>query len=109
MSTFDSFIKFNIRKLFLSGRIDKVYKKIYDLAEELAVHEMKIYQSLTASKLIKKSVNLENPNFEDILLEKVVAYRQKRLQHHINEMKNLLKLREEILKDNRCIANRHMS
>lgn len=98
MKIIDNFISLNIQKLFLSGRIDKAYRKMYELAEELAIHETELYKSLTGSKLIRKVNNSKDFDLMSNLLEKVVAYRQKRLQHHINEMKDLLKLREEVLK-----------
>lgn len=86
-----------IQKLFLQGKIDAVYERMYNLAEKLAVHEVKLYQSLLTTRLLKKSEN-QNKDLMGELLDKVAVYRQKRIQFHINEMKELLKLREEVKK-----------
>ena len=97
MGLFGSIVSVNIPKLILKGDIAKAYEKMYNLAETLAVHEVKLYQTLTTTRTLKK---YEDKNRGDIMgevLDKVAIYRQKRIQYHISEMKELLKLREKLL------------
>lgn len=98
MGIFDSLFSFNVQKMFISGKIDKVYSNIYNVAEGLAVHETNLYRNLLEHKLRKKAQITQEDNTLEYF-DKVVKYRQERLQHHINEMKDLLKLREDVLKE----------
>ncbi|MFA5061284.1 MAG: hypothetical protein WC494_03140 [Candidatus Pacearchaeota archaeon] len=84
-----------IQKLFLQGKIDSVYERIYNVAEKLAVHEMKQRGELIVDKASKKFDIQKN---KWAYIEEMVKYKEKRIQHHINEMKELLKLREEVKK-----------
>jgi hypothetical protein len=92
-------LNLNIQKLFIRGRIDKVYERMYNVAESLAAHETKKMFEIIANNSKKKLPKDISP--EDYYWNyatEVMEYRQKRIEHHINEMKELLKLREEFKK-----------
>lgn len=109
MSLFGNLINLNIQKLFLSGNIDKVYEKMYNVAEKLAIHEVKLYQDLLMQKMTDRKIKT-GKDFDSIeYFNKVVNHRQERLQHHINEMKELLKLREQLIPEKNDKNNRKRS
>lgn len=88
-------ISLNIQKLFLKGDIAKAYQKMYAIAEEIASHEMERRDHLF-HKLAKRKTKGNSSDYMWEYLEEMVKYKEKRTQHHLNEMKELLKLREEI-------------
>ena len=75
-------ISFNLQKLFIQGKIDKLYSRMYSLAEDLAVHEVKLYQSLTSAKMMRDFKKNDKRDFTEELLDKVVRYRQKRIEFY---------------------------
>jgi allophanate hydrolase subunit 1 len=90
-----NFINLNIQKLFLRGNITKAYQKMYGIAEEIASHEMQ-RRIHYFHKMAKKKTK---DNIKDYVWEygeEMVKYKEKRTQHHLNEMKELLKMREQI-------------
>lgn len=73
------------------GGIDKFYLHMYQLAEDLAIHEMKKYDlQIHASNMYKKVMMKGEVEDHDILDEKVSRFRAERLQHHMDEMKEIL-------------------
>ncbi|MCH7568742.1 MAG: hypothetical protein IIA87_04950 [Nanoarchaeota archaeon] len=95
MSIIDNFINLNIQKLFLKGDIAKAYEKMYKIAEGIASHEMERRTNLF-HKLAKKKTKDNLRDYMGEYLEEMIKYKEKRTQHHINEMKELLKLREQL-------------
>ena len=96
MGIIDSFFSLNIQKLFISGRVDKAYERMYAVAERLAIHEM---QQRTGKILNsgKKKFDIENDPWA--YPEEMAKFKAQRIKHHIEEMKSLLTLREEVLKE----------
>ncbi|MBI2452331.1 hypothetical protein HYV50_04630 [Candidatus Pacearchaeota archaeon] len=77
----------NLFKLYNQGKIDKVYKKMYGVAEDLAIHETIKYQDELIATFKKKNIK----NLEDYS-SRVLTYRKKRLENHMKRMIKLLKL-----------------
>lgn len=74
-------------KLFRQGKIDKVYEKIYIIAERLAINDTQHYQN------IAKTEFLANKNKKDLLKDftlKVLNYKKERIEYHLNKMISLL-------------------
>ena len=72
------------------------YEKMYFLAEKLAMHETGLYMN--------RLLGNENPPLNEktmSLWEAIWKKREERLQHHLNEMKELLRL---YLKENKVIS-----
>ena len=85
-------LNINFVKLFNKGKIDRLYEKIYILAEKLALHEMKKKSSIILHELEKKYKNERN---DDIILEYlkgISVYKDERIKFHMDEMKNWLEL-----------------
>ena len=98
MKIFDNLFNLNIQKLFLEGKIDKVYDRMYTIAHNLAVEELKKNFELINIKL-RKSKSFNEKDYPEKFLERILEYKKKRIEHHMNEMKELLKLREELRKE----------
>ena len=84
----------NLVKLFNSGKVDKVYERIYVLAENLAKHEMinyskELMNKIDAAKMAGRTLDVDT---QLQTIHDVYAFREKRMNHHIEEMKNLLLL-----------------
>ena len=94
MTIFDSIVKISINKLFLQGKIDEVYDRMYTLAHNLAVDELKKNFELIDVKL--KELKLTGQDYFDKYLEEMLEYKNERIQHHINEMKELLNIRTDL-------------
>jgi len=73
------------------GGIDKLYLRMYQLAEELAIHEMKKYDLRIHTRSLYKTVMRtgEHDDYSE-LQEKVSIFRAERLQHRMDEMKEIL-------------------
>ncbi|HQB18834.1 hypothetical protein KBC25_00385 [Candidatus Pacearchaeota archaeon] len=97
MKIFDNLLNINIQKLLLKGNITKAYENMYNLAERLAVHEMKQRGQILWNKLAKKVNNSEEHNIS--YAKEMANYKEKRIQYHLAEMKELLKLREQLKED----------
>jgi hypothetical protein len=97
MKLFDNFLNLNIQKLFLKGDIANAYRKMYELAEEIANHELKQKRFLIADKASKKFE--KDPSNLGVFEGEVTRYKEKRIDYHMNKMKELLKLREQIISD----------
>ncbi len=99
MSLFGNLFNFNIKNLIIQGRVDIAYDKIYNMAEKITVHELKLHQSNLVHKYGTKAIQGKNYNLLEEV-SKLENWKFKRIQYHINEMKELLKLREK-LKENK--------
>ncbi len=83
----------NLAKLFRRGKIDVVYNKMYSTACELAVFETRKFAS-----------SFKEPNHTNVRsameahFDKVSKYQQRRIAHHMNEMKDLLRMHLELEK-----------
>jgi len=85
----------NMLKLFHKGRVDKIYEKIYSIAENLAIHDTEHYESRVYGEfMVKDKKNIVN----DYTL-KILKYRTERLEYHMNKMIELLKLAIDKEKD----------
>jgi len=93
MKIFDNLLNINIQKLLLKGNITKAYENMYNLA----VHEMKQRGQILWNKLAKKVNNSEEHNIS--YAKEMANYKEKRIQYHLAEMKELLKLREQLKED----------
>ena len=76
---------------FARGGIDKLYLRMYQLAESLAIHEMKKYDSFLSFKSLYSEVMLKG-ECEDIvdIDQKIIKYRDERINYHMDEMKEIL-------------------
>lgn len=94
MNLIETFIKLDVSKLFSQGNITKAYEKMYLIAERIANHELKI----EGMRLQGSLVGNDNPYKVFKIQKEMAEFKQKRIQHHINEMKKLLELRENLNK-----------
>ncbi len=91
-------IPISIKKAFEKGKIDDTYRRMYVVADELALFEAKriseqSYRDDMLKKLFKGSQN-ENtpaPTLNDPL-KVLVEYREKRLDYHMQNMIHLLEV-----------------
>ena len=99
-------LKIDIRKLFDKGEIDKLYWKMYLVADELSYIETKRWMAkragewreLLADKLAERLSNREKDTLGDGELNRLMSvkplanYRNKRLKVHLDYMFRLLEL-----------------
>ena len=86
----------NFAKLFKKGDVSALYRKMYSLAEDLAIDEMQKRQSLILSNIESK---LPVKNLAQEYINELIGYKGKRIQYHMDEMNKLLKLRSEVYSD----------
>lgn len=98
MKIFDNLFNINIQKLFLQGRIEQAYEKMYNVAHNLAAEELRKNLEIIDIKL-RKDKNLQGAEYMDRFLEKIASFKSKRIEYHMREMKELLKLREQLKED----------
>lgn len=96
MKLFDNLFNLNIQRLILKGEISKAYEKMYELAEKIAHHEMFQRKGLIIKNIEKRQKDKFDPW---VYSEEVAKYKEKRIQYHLAEMKELLKLREQLKED----------
>ena len=80
------------RNIFSLSRrnIAKLYEEMYQLAESIAIHEMNKFESrLRFNRAYRKVMLKGEHDDEDVLSEKISNYRDERLNHHMNAMKEL--------------------
>ncbi|MCK5261136.1 MAG: hypothetical protein KAJ44_03070 [Thermoplasmatales archaeon] len=73
----------NLAKLLNQGRVDKVYNKMYTVAHDLSVHELKQYLTELRTKASSEKTGLK-------LLTLITDFKKERISFHMNEMKQLL-------------------
>jgi len=73
----------NLAKLMSKGRIDKVYFKMYAVAEKLTIQETKQFLLELTAKFYETNSNIN-------LLTELTEFRKERISYHMNEMKQLL-------------------
>lgn len=76
-------------RLFNQGKVDKVYEKMYDIAESIAVHEVKQYRDEVYLKSVANKITLSGP--QDYVIRQI-EFKRKRIDHHMKKMEDLLKL-----------------
>ena len=81
-----------IVKLSLKENITKTYQEMYLLAEKIAIHELQVEEVI----LYASSEPKDGPDKIFKNQKHMAEFKQKRIQHHINEMKNLLILKEDL-------------
>jgi len=90
----------SLMKYWKRGRIEKVYEKMYDVAENLAHHEMNKFDGKLKSQLGLIPGKIEgNQDFLDKFTKfqsRSLNYRERRVQHHIDQMKELLQIKAEV-------------
>ena len=94
MNLIENVINLDVSKLFSQGNITKAYERMYSTAEVIANHELKI----EGMRLQGSLVGNDDPYKVLKIQKEMVEFKQKRIQHHINEMKKLLELRENLNK-----------
>ena len=79
------------RKSFypFKGDVVKLYQRMYRLAEDIAIHEMRksaliLEFNISYDKMLKGKDNDEN------ILNKVSEYRDERVKYHMEQMKEIL-------------------
>jgi hypothetical protein len=89
----------DLKKLFDKGEIDKLYTKMYQLADENAVSDLQRYSAMKRAELLRKMNELVmNPQDGDPAAEKLKFvrqlhdYRSKRFKFHLDSMFRLLEL-----------------
>lgn len=74
-----------------SGRIDKLYQNMYAIAEDIAIHEMKKYDTLLSFSSLYREYMLKG-EYDDVeeIHKKVHDYRNQRVEYHMKVMKEIL-------------------
>jgi len=83
-------INFNLSdlgKLFNKKKIDKVYSKIYNLAEGIATHETETYMTLTRNR--KRAGQISSKKCLELLFNSL-RYKHERLEYHMDRMIKLV-------------------
>ena len=75
----------DLTKLMNKGRIDKVYNKMYYVAHDLSVHELKQYLIELQTKAPSERSGLK-------LLTMITDFKKERISFHMDEMKKLLEM-----------------
>ena len=71
--------------------INELYKRMYIIADEIAVHETERYSTLQNFKdLYGHVIRMEDMKDSDKLSEDIGKYRNERVEHHMKEMKEIL-------------------
>ncbi|MFA5792219.1 MAG: hypothetical protein WC884_04285 [Candidatus Paceibacterota bacterium] len=81
----------------MKGDIVRLYKKMYGLAEELAVHELEQKMPIMGrNHILQKQKEVSQKDF----VQEILIYKNKKIKFHMDEMKKLLEMRikEEKLK-----------
>lgn len=91
-------IPIHIRKAFDQGKIDKVYKDIYLLADELAAIDTRRYMTKKPSEYLEekiqemKGVDPKKTSWPSRVTKQIFAYRERRFKYHVDNMYRLLEL-----------------
>lgn len=98
MKFFDNLFNFNIQRLFLQGKIEVAYERMYNTARRLAAKEI-LDDLETINIKLGKNDSIQGSGYWEKLLEKIANIKKKRIEHHMGQMKELLKLREQLKED----------
>jgi len=102
-------LKIDVRNELKKGNVDKVYKAIYELAQDLASKEASAYNSIkTAEELgafTRSTIGLDEArepgNFHKSIIDNVLKpsheFKLERLTYHVNNMIDLLKLSTQMM------------
>jgi len=71
--------------------IANLYSEMYQLAEDIAIHEMKKFESrIRFNSIYRKAMLKGLYDDEEVIADKISKYRDERLKHHMDEMKEFL-------------------
>jgi len=87
---FENLFGDSLVKLFNRGQIDKAYKKMFDVAEEISRKETREYMEKLNHETLENNINKTNNSFKFDWLTKIDNYHNERREYHMNEMKKLL-------------------
>jgi hypothetical protein len=86
-------LRIDIKKAFDKGDIDKLYTKMYQLADENAVADLRRYSAMKKAELLHKVNKGDDPATESLkLVKQLHDYRSKRFKFHLDSMFRLLEL-----------------
>jgi len=77
----------NLAKLISKGRVDKVYYKMYQVADRLSREEFEVFRLELIATITKNGT----PSASD-LITKLTDFKKERITFHMNEMKQLLEM-----------------
>lgn len=77
----------NLAKLISKGRVDKVYYKMYKVADKLSRDEFEVFRLELLATIAKNGT----PSASD-LITKLTDFKKERITFHMNEMKQLLEM-----------------
>lgn len=73
------------------GDVVRLYQRMYQLAESIALHEMRKFESrIRFNKMYRKATLKGEYDDEEVILEKISNYRDERLKYHMEQMKEIL-------------------
>lgn len=85
------FFSLNLSKLFSKGKINILYEKMYNTAHKLAAEELRKNLDLINIEL-KDNLKRAGKNYFEEYFKKMMRFKGERIEHHMKEMKELLKL-----------------
>lgn len=77
----------NLAKLISKGRVDKVYYKMYQVADRLSREEFEVFRLELLGTLVKEGY----PKASELII-KLTDFKKDRITFHMNEMKQLLEM-----------------
>jgi len=81
----------DIKKAFDKGDIDKLYTKIYQVADENAVADLRRYSAMKRAELLQRINRGDAPETLKFV-KQLQNYRNKRFKFHLDHMFRLLEL-----------------
>jgi hypothetical protein len=86
-------LRIDIKKAFDKGDIDKLYTKMYQLADENAVSDLRRYSAMKQAELLHRVNKGDEPATESLkFVKQLHDYRNKRFKFHLDSMFRLLEL-----------------
>lgn len=85
------FLNLDLSKLFSKGKINILYEKMYNTAHNLAAEELRKNLDLINIEL-KENLKITGKNYFEEYLKKMMKFKEEKIEHHMKEMKELLKL-----------------
>lgn len=91
-------IPLHVKKAFDKGEIDKVYKEMYLVADELAAFEARRYMAKKPSEYMEEKLQVmkgaypKKTTWSSRVTKQISDYRERRLKYHMDNMVKLLEL-----------------
>jgi hypothetical protein len=87
-------LSLKFQKAFDRGEIDKLYKKMYETAENIATKETKAYIVTMRQEYFEKKLGLADSQEKKphLLLSNIPNFKSSRIQFHLDQMYRLLEL-----------------